>query len=145
MLREYWAHVTCVSQLSGNKVVCFEDSRGSQQRSEHSTHLHKHIISPGPGTASGVMRLIDELSEHADSLLRLLVWSARLGHLGVDALAEPLVPCQSEDVVDLIGLTPTHQIVSAEAGEGKPQFVNDIDVCENHRPSNSKTRAQGLL
>src|SRR3954462_12887727 len=74
-----------------------------------------------PGAAPGVMRFIDELSEHADSLLRLLAYSARLGHLGVDALAEPLIPCQSEDVVDLIGLTPTHQIVSAEAGVGAQQ------------------------
>src|SRR4051812_18244490 len=57
MLREYWAHITSVSQFSGNNVVGFEDSRGRQQRSEHSTHLHTHIISPGAKEISAHERL----------------------------------------------------------------------------------------
>src|ERR1035438_7106049 len=41
-----------------------------------------------------------------------------LMHLVADDLAQPLVPRQSEQIIDMVGLAPAHQFFAAEAAGG---------------------------
>jgi hypothetical protein len=59
-----------------------------------------------------------ELGEDACRLTRVPVQDLSLMQLGVDDPAQPLVPRQSEDIIDLVRLAPAHQFLAAEAGVG---------------------------
>ena len=64
------------------------------------------------------MSAVGEVGEASDRLLLLVEEGLGLGQLGGDSLLEAGVAGQTEEIVDLMALTPGHQLLSGKAGVG---------------------------
>src|SRR5207248_6214277 len=71
-----------------------------------------------PWPAPARVGLVSELGEHACRLAGLAMQRCRLLHLRFNDMAQALIACKAEHVIDSIGLTPAHERLAAEAGIG---------------------------
>ena len=80
-----------------------------------------HAALSGPAFVGAIR----EVSEESDGLLLLVEEGLGLSQLGGDGVLEAAVAGQAEEIVDLILLTPVHQLFTGKAGVGPQQ---DLDL-----------------
>jgi len=80
-----------------------------------------HAALAGPA----LLGAIGEVGEEADRLLLLVEEGLGLSHLGGDGVLQAGVTGQAEQIVDLMLLTPPHQLFPGKAGVGPQQ---DLDL-----------------
>ena len=78
--------------------------------------LGHHAPLPIPAAFLRLLCPIAELAEHSRRFAGLLPLLGRGVHLSPDDLPQPLVTRQPEHEIHAVVLTPTHQLVAAEAG-----------------------------
>src|SRR5215213_8801544 len=62
------------------------------------------------------LRRMAELGEHSRGLAGPVPLLCGLPHLTPDNTPQPLIACQSEDVIYFVRLAPAHQLIAAEPG-----------------------------
>src|SRR5882762_1197135 len=69
-----------------------------------------------PAPAPGLVRLVEELGEHACGSAGALLFFLGVAHFLGDLSPQALVPCKAKDVVHRVFFAPGHPFLAAEPG-----------------------------